>query len=45
MDLAGDGNLDLAVLDAPEPSFYEHDAGQPFRSFEWARAHWRLSRI
>ncbi|MCP3884192.1 MAG: toxin, partial [Propionibacteriaceae bacterium] len=36
MDLAGDGLLDLALLDGPTPGFYEHDSGegwQPFRSF------------
>ena len=26
MDLAGDGQPDLVVLDGPMPGFYEHDA-------------------
>ncbi|WP_217639777.1 SpvB/TcaC N-terminal domain-containing protein [Arthrobacter sp. ok909] len=36
MDLAGDGQPDLAVLDGPNPGFYEHDGGEgwlPFRPF------------
>lgn len=36
MDLAGDGQLDLVVLDEPTPGFYEHDENegwQLFRSF------------
>jgi RHS repeat-associated protein len=36
MDLAGDGQPDLAVLDGPMPGLYEHDADegwQPFRPF------------
>ena len=36
MDLAGDGQLDLVVLDGPMPGFYEHDGDegwQPFRPF------------
>ena len=36
MDLAGDGQLDLVVLDGPMPGFYEHDddeGWQPFRPF------------
>ena len=36
MDLAGDGQLDLVVMDGPMPGFYEHDTEegwQPFRSF------------
>ena len=36
MDLAGDGQLDLVVLDDPMPGFYEHDGDegwQPFRPF------------
>ncbi len=36
MDLAGDGQPDLVVLDGPLPGLYEHDGGQswqPFRSF------------
>lgn len=36
MDLAGDGQPDLAVLDGPAPGLYEHDDGegwQPFRPF------------
>jgi RHS repeat-associated protein len=34
MDLAGDGQSDLVVLDGPMPGLYEHDGGegwQPFR--------------
>lgn len=36
MDLAGDGQPDLVVLDDPVPGFYEHDGDQdwlPFRPF------------
>lgn len=36
MDLAGDGQPDLAVLDGPMPGFYEHDEAEgwePFRPF------------
>ncbi|HEX2996000.1 MAG TPA: toxin TcdB middle/N-terminal domain-containing protein, partial [Anaerolineales bacterium] len=36
MDLAGDGQPDLVVLDGPMPGLYEHDDAegwQPFRSF------------
>jgi RHS repeat-associated protein len=36
MDLAGDGQPDLVVLDGPTPGLYEHDEGdswQPFRPF------------
>ena len=36
MDLAGDGQPDVAVLDGPMPGLYEHDEGegwQPFRPF------------
>jgi RHS repeat-associated protein len=36
MDLAGDGQPDLVVLDGPTPGFYEHDGDegwQPFRPF------------
>ena len=36
MDLAGDGQPDLVMLDAPTPGFYEHDGHegwQPFRPF------------
>src|SRR5262249_60016509 len=36
MDLAGDGQPDLAVLDGPMPGLYEHDgeeSWQPFRPF------------
>lgn len=36
MDLAGDGLLDLVVLDGPVPGLYEHDEDegwQPFRPF------------
>jgi RHS repeat-associated protein len=36
MDLAGDGELDLVLLDGPNPGFFEHDSAegwQPFRSF------------
>ena len=36
MDLAGDGQPDLVVLEGPEPGFYEHDDAegwQPFRPF------------
>ncbi|MDO8948377.1 MAG: SpvB/TcaC N-terminal domain-containing protein [Desulfocapsaceae bacterium] len=36
MDLAGNGQPDLAVLDGPMPGFYEHDDAegwQPFRPF------------
>ena len=36
MDLAGDGQPDLMVLDGPMPGLYEHDDAEgwlPFRSF------------
>jgi RHS repeat-associated protein len=36
MDLAGDGELDMVVLDGPMPGLYEHDddeGWQPFRAF------------
>lgn len=36
MDLAGDGQPDLVVLDGPAPGFYENDGAegwQPFRAF------------
>lgn len=36
MDLAGDGNPDLVVIDGPMPGLYEHDEAegwQPFRPF------------
>ena len=36
LDLAGDGQLDLVVLDGPTPGFYEHDddeGWEPFRAF------------
>ena len=36
MDLAGDGQPDLVILDGPTPGFYEHDdeeGWQPFRAF------------
>lgn len=36
MDLAGDGQLDLVMLGAPIPGFYEHDDDEgwlPFRAF------------
>lgn len=36
MDLAGDGQPDLVVLDGPMPGFYEHDGDEgwhPFRPF------------
>ncbi|HKV08113.1 MAG TPA: SpvB/TcaC N-terminal domain-containing protein [Thermoanaerobaculia bacterium] len=36
MDLAGDGQPDLVVLDGPMPGLYEHDGGEgwePFRPF------------
>ncbi|MEQ1844073.1 MAG: SpvB/TcaC N-terminal domain-containing protein [Nitrospira sp.] len=36
MDLAGDGQSDLVMLDGPMPGFYEHDGAegwQPFRPF------------
>ena len=36
MDLAGDGQPDLVVLDGPTPGFYEHDddeGWEPFRPF------------
>ena len=36
MDLAGDGQPDLAVMDGPMPGLYEHDDAegwQPFRPF------------
>ncbi len=41
MDLAGDGQPDLVLLDGPTPGLYEHedDEGwQPFRPFRPARA-------
>ncbi|WP_022949762.1 SpvB/TcaC N-terminal domain-containing protein [Methylohalobius crimeensis] len=36
MDLAGDGQPDLVMLEGPTPGLYEHDGGegwQPFRAF------------
>jgi RHS repeat-associated protein len=33
MDLAGDGQLDLVVLDGPMPGFYEHDGQDGWQSF------------
>jgi RHS repeat-associated protein len=33
MDLAGDGQPDLVVLDGPTPGFYEHDDGAGWNSF------------
>ena len=39
MDLAGDGQPDLVVLDGPTPGLYEHDDAegwQPFRPFTLA---------
>jgi RHS repeat-associated protein len=33
MDLAGDGQLDLVMLDSPIPGFYEHDAGTSWNTF------------
>jgi hypothetical protein len=36
MDLAGDGQCDLVVIDGPIPGLYEHDGAegwQPFRPF------------
>lgn len=33
MDLAGDGQPDLVVLDGPTPGLYEHEGWQPFRPF------------
>jgi hypothetical protein len=33
MDLAGDGRLDLIVLDGPMPGHYEHDGDEGWRSF------------
>lgn len=36
MDLAGDGQLDLVMMDGPTPGFYEHDHAEgwdPFRPF------------
>lgn len=33
MDLAGDGQPDLVVLDGPEPGFYEHDTSEGWQSF------------
>ena len=36
MDLAGNGNPDLVIMDGPTPGFHEHDANEgwgPFRSF------------
>ena len=36
MDLAGNGEPDLVLLEGPTPGFYEHDEGEgwrPFRSF------------
>lgn len=34
MDLSGDGQLDLVVLDGPEPGFYEHDTGSGWSDFQ-----------
>ena len=33
LDLAGDGLLDVAVLDGPQAGFYEHDQGESWESF------------
>jgi RHS repeat-associated protein len=33
MDLAGDGQPDLVVLDGPAPGFYEHDDGSGWNAF------------
>jgi hypothetical protein len=33
MDLAGDGQPDLVVLDGPTPGFYEHDEGASWNTF------------
>ena len=33
MDLAGDGQPDLVLLDAPTPGFYEHDEGAGWNTF------------
>src|SRR5882672_250300 len=33
MDLAGDGQPDLVVLDGPTPGFYEHDEGSGWDTF------------
>ena len=33
MDLAGDGQPDVVVLDGPMPGLYEHDDGEGWRSF------------
>jgi RHS repeat-associated protein len=38
MDLAGDGQPDLVMMDGPMPGLYEHDGDedwQPFRPFTW----------
>lgn len=33
MDLAGDGQPDLVMLDGPVPGFYEHDGGEGWQTF------------
>jgi hypothetical protein len=33
MDLAGDGELDLVVLDGPMPGLYEHDGAEGWQLF------------
>lgn len=33
MDLAGDGQPDVAILDGPTPGFYEHDEAEGWRPF------------
>ncbi|BFU91260.1 MAG: hypothetical protein NTAFB01_24470 [Nitrospira sp.] len=33
MDLAGDGQPDLVMLDSPTPGFYEHDEGTSWKTF------------
>ncbi|MGH9756023.1 MAG: SpvB/TcaC N-terminal domain-containing protein, partial [Blastocatellia bacterium] len=33
MDLAGDGQPDLVMLDGPAPGFYEHDDGEGWNTF------------
>jgi RHS repeat-associated protein len=42
MDLAGDGQPDLVLLDAPTPGFYEHDEGAGWNTFRALSA--RLNR-
>jgi RHS repeat-associated protein len=49
MDLSGNGCLDLALLDAPAPGFYERTADgdwEPFRAFEaMPVTNWRSSNL